>query len=375
MYRISAILTATTITICNDGDGLAPGVVVDPEDGGGNLIVPIVQIDSNPCNNATVLTGKLLVCHNGVEQPLEGVDNNQVPVYDLATGEVNFRTLGIPALDCTTLTVGLTLDPLLPLGTSYLVTVADTSIVLGGDIVNIGGTAFTVDTVDDGVHLHLIPVNAVGAIQNYLPGASVCTGDCCAINSADIAALQVEVTNIIGNSDGGTPTPHARRSTQAGQNVSAAITPGNITLGAPTFTGTKASLTINNPSLVEALACIVAIDYNLQFIDGTADGEWTSWNELLYNVIDPNPAAALLLDATDTDSKQSNTAGANVYNVKVRRKTKHKFITIAPGATQTVQARLDTQLVHGTVAGANYNIFQCNATITLLGETIPVLNT
>lgn len=179
IYRVDAVLSSTLITICNDGAGVTPGTPVIAKDNAGNFLVPIVLVDSNPCNTDPVLAGVPLVCASGVTYPLVGSESGQVLVYDHYTGESNFRTLGIPVLDCTELTVCLTLDPDLPEGTPYLATVVDTSLFTEGQIVTIGGTTFTVDTIDDATHMHLIPTEVPTAIQTYPVGATVCSADCC----------------------------------------------------------------------------------------------------------------------------------------------------------------------------------------------------
>jgi hypothetical protein len=189
-YRIDAILSATSIRICNDGAGLPAGTAVEATDGAGNLIVPIVLIDSNPCSNEAVLSGKLLVCDDDIQKPLAGTETGQIPVYDEDTGEVTFRTLGIPVLDCTTLTVCLTLDPALPEGTPYLVTVASTADFVAGDLVIILGTEFTVDVVLSPTQMRIIPSEPVIAIQNFPAGATLCSADCCTILDERVTAIE-----------------------------------------------------------------------------------------------------------------------------------------------------------------------------------------
>lgn len=191
-YYVSSINSATNITICNQGAGLTPGVIVDSTDSAGNLIVPVIVIDTNPCLTDPVLSGQLMVCKNNVLGPIVGTENGQIPVYDSYTDEVNFRTLGIPTLDCTPLTVCLTLDPDLPVDTAYLVTVADTSAFAEGDLVTISGTEFTVDSISDATHMRIVPLSPPDAIQTYNAGAVLCSADCCTV-------LNVEIDELINN--------------------------------------------------------------------------------------------------------------------------------------------------------------------------------
>lgn len=226
-YRIDEVKSGTLITICNDGSGVTPGTIVNAQDTSGNYITPVVLIDSNPCTNTGLFSGKLIVCNNNIQVPLLGSNNGQVPVYDSSTQEVNFRDLLIPVGDCTVLTVCLTLDPTLPSGTAYLVTVQDTSIFGVGDPVVIAGRSFTVDSIIDGTQMRLVPDLDPTAIETYDVGQTVCDADCCTVINANLAA------NVLVGSAA----------------TSAAVTPGST--GAPgsgAVSGNTATLVIPNTS-------------------------------------------------------------------------------------------------------------------------------
>lgn len=189
-YRVQAVTDATHITICNDDAGAVPGTPVVAKDGGGNFIVPIVLIDANPCSLEALTQGVLLACNGGVTTPMTGNQSGQVWVLeDPETGEGNYRTLGIPVLNCTELTVCLTLDPELPLDTPYLATVLSTAEFSDGDIVTIGGTEFVIDSITDATHMYLIPEEQPNSIQTYNVGATVCSADCCTIINSKLTDI------------------------------------------------------------------------------------------------------------------------------------------------------------------------------------------
>lgn len=177
-YRISNIASGTLITICNDGEGATPGTVIDYEDSNGNLIVPVILIDSNPCLDDPETSGVVLVCKNNIIKPLVGTEEGQVLVFG-GEDESNFRTLGIPVIDCTTLISCLTLDPDLPKGTPYLIEVTSTADFVLGQLILIQGVAFTVTEIVDGTQMRVTPVVHPAAIEIYSSGTQVCGADCC----------------------------------------------------------------------------------------------------------------------------------------------------------------------------------------------------
>jgi hypothetical protein len=113
-YRISAVVNASTVTICNDGSGVTPNTQVLARNSSGDLQYPLVLIDDNVCSHTPVFSGKILVCSGGITTPLKGLLDDQIPVLTAGTQEVQFKSLGIPTVACTALTVGITLDPLNP---------------------------------------------------------------------------------------------------------------------------------------------------------------------------------------------------------------------------------------------------------------------
>jgi hypothetical protein len=242
-YRVQEVKSGTLITICNDGSGVIPGTVVNAQDSGGNFITPIVLVDVNPCTNTGVFSGALIVCKNNIQQPLLGSIDGQVPVYDASTGEVNLRNLLIPVGDCTVLTVCLTLDPNLPPGSSYLITVQDTSIFGSGDPVVIGARPFTVDNIVDATQMYVTPSQDPTAIEKYDPGTTVCDADCCTVINTNLAA------NVL---------------TEQGA-ISAPVTPGST--GAPSGSidnGNTATVVIQNTSPIKNMLVSVNTHWRMQ---------------------------------------------------------------------------------------------------------------
>jgi len=196
IYRIDAINSATSITICNDGAGLPPGTPVIAQDGAGNFIVCVILIDTNPCTFPDILEGKPLACLNGIAQPLVGTESGQILVYDDTSGNSSFKTLGIPVLDCTTLITCLTLDPLLPPGTSYIVEVVSTAAYSVTQLVLILGRVFEITSIVNGTQMYIKPLPDPVVIETFPAGSQLCSADCC-------TQLQTQLDNIVDN-EGGT---------------------------------------------------------------------------------------------------------------------------------------------------------------------------
>ena len=135
----------------------------------------------NPCTNAVVAQGALVVCHNGVMQPLDAVAAGQVPVsLDAGTNEVEFRTIDVPTLICTDLRTALTLIPA-NLG-PYVFDVNSTSGFLPGDIIQLATTLhrFIINTITppNTITATMISSSVVG-LETYAIGTQVCLSSCC----------------------------------------------------------------------------------------------------------------------------------------------------------------------------------------------------
>lgn len=188
-YLLDAIISSTVIRICNAGQGLPAGTVVNAVDAGGTYITPIVLVDQNPCTTSTVTTGKMMVCKDNILRPLAGALDGQIPVYNAGSGEVSFQSLGIDTVECTTLQFDFTVDPSNPPGTQYLVTVASSALFAPGDVAFIGTQSFDVNSIPDATHLYLVPNPVPGSATTFTGGSQVCEATCCVNLGKRIDAL------------------------------------------------------------------------------------------------------------------------------------------------------------------------------------------
>lgn len=344
IYRINAVLSATRINICNDCCGLVAGTVVEYLDGAGNHIVPIILIDANPCSSVSVHTGKPLVCSGTTTVPIEGTENGQVLVWDSVTGNSNFRTLGIPLLDCTELTVCLTLDPALPEGTPYLVQVLSTADFVDGEIVTIGGTEFTIDSITDATHLYLIPTDLPSAIQTYNIGAALCSADCCTILSARIDSIGAE----------------------ANSGDAAAIADATLTLG-QAATGNVATLLITNASLTKTMGVHWSITSHWIFDLNGVVGKYVNANIVQSVIIEPTGVAAYTTVYNDQANFAVVGAGLTINRQSMGR-TYHGYTAIPPNSTMIFRGRSDIAYLAGDVT--NIIVRQSGTRISYLGVAI-----
>lgn len=365
VYRISAINSATTITICNDGTGLPAGTVVNYKDGAGNLIVPIVLIDNNPCLNSDATSGKILVCNGGTTQPLAGLLSGQIPVLNSDLVTVNFRTLGIPTLDCTELTVQLTLDPANPHGFSYLVIVQSTTDFTPTQSVLIGGTQFTVDTITNATQMHIIPVVDPGAVQTYAVGSTLCSASCCVTLDARLTVVETYIT------DNETPLGHDWLLGNANMADAAALgAPVTLTAPADATTGNVATLSITNTS-----DYTMGVLYNLDWeYDWDNYGGTTLFSrEVVYHpqaLVDATGLGALVDIYAENDTCIFNSIGGTAtFNSQSRQVSYSGTFTIAPGATKVIRAAAKI-----VVSGGNGNhiiVTGLGAHIAALGIALP----
>lgn len=235
-YRISSVVNASTITACNDGAGVTPNTQVLARNSSGDLQYPLILLDDNACSHTPVFSGKILVCHDGITAPLAGLLDGQIPVYDEGTAEVEFKSLGIPVVNCTALTVGLTLDPLNPPGSAYLGIVGDTTGFIASDFVTLGDVIFTVDTVDDGTHLHVIPTVDPVAIVSFPAGSPLCQA------SFGPRLTLIENTIYLNQNANG----HKTRESTGASATSTDVTSGTLTAGGAAVTATEGNISVVN---------------------------------------------------------------------------------------------------------------------------------
>lgn len=189
-YRINDIPTTTSMEICNDGEGGAPGVLVEKDpNGDGILDYPILRISSvNPCTATPVDAGRILVCSGGSTQvAMEGSIENQVPAWDTGTEEFELKVINNLAT-CVTLVCCLNLDPEADPCDEYLIDVSPdttkfdealTPLLPNPLKITIDGDAFCVTEVVDSNTLRVVPSFDVTEVVQYGDGAVVCIDECC----------------------------------------------------------------------------------------------------------------------------------------------------------------------------------------------------
>ena len=370
-YRVSAIESATLITICNDGEGITPGTVVEYEDAAGNLTTPITLIQSNPCEMEAVNSGAILVCKDGATRKLDGSLNGQVPVFDSETGEVNFRTLGVPTLNCTELAVCLTLDPELPEGTAYLVTVEDTDGFSEDDTVLIGGTEFTITDIVSATQLRIVPEVHPSAVQTYNVGATLCSADCCTIlnNRLDIHNTRIHTVedyllhNIACSPDGiwfSQDTDFVEATAYAG---------GYMDTPSSSLNGNVASKTLTNNSCVNKMRYLAIVTYfwRYEIANGSA-GQYVRTYQEAYFARGPLGSETL---GNVTTHRKTHLWFATDDN---RVMDSHSFVhtisgTINPGGTTTLRARATANRGTGTLSGSVI-VHELNARIAVIAIAI-----
>lgn len=183
IYLLSAIVSPTIITICNEGSGVIHGTVVVALDGSGQYIVPITPLSTNACLNAAQLTGALLTCHNGVQGPLEAAAVGQVPVVvDAGTNEVEFQNIQVTIETCATMTGCLNLIA----GTTiYTIVVDDSSVFVEGQLLVIHVPAYetdrwTITDIPDGFHVTIEKTTPQTVSETIgCDTAQVCLAPCC----------------------------------------------------------------------------------------------------------------------------------------------------------------------------------------------------
>lgn len=194
-YRIGDILSATSIQLCNDGQGAptAQNFSFDANCDGKPDIQIIVLSSDDPCSRDGVQAGQIIVCDSGVRQPLVGTVDGQVPVWDATTERFILVNSNI-AEECTALSACAIFD----VGNAgpYIIEVVSSALFSAGDTLFIGEGSETVQaTVQDIVSATQIRINLTASpteILEFDPPARVCVEDCC----ADFSNLVDRVTNL-----------------------------------------------------------------------------------------------------------------------------------------------------------------------------------
>jgi len=178
-YQIVSIPDADTIEIENNGAGIVPGTSVIAKNSAGEFQYPIILIDANQCTNPASSVGSLLVCKDGVTQPLSGMTIGSIPVLqDPDTNEVEYEVLELPTRTCSTILCCFTLSE----GEdTYTINVFDSSEFEVGDNLQLGSRTdrYEVTAIPDGTHLTIQRDEEAEEVEDIPPGTSICLVGCC----------------------------------------------------------------------------------------------------------------------------------------------------------------------------------------------------
>lgn len=111
-YTLDEINNPTTIVICNEGEGITPGTVVEARNEAGQLQYPITGIATNACNETAVAAGAVLVCDGVATKPLDGAVVGQVlTLTDASTNAAAYALPGVVGGNEDTAEEAITLSP------------------------------------------------------------------------------------------------------------------------------------------------------------------------------------------------------------------------------------------------------------------------
>lgn len=274
-YLLTAIVSPNSIQIKNTGAGYVPGTTVPAKNTLGYCVTPITPFIPDPCGKPPETQGSLVICHNGNTSTLDAAALHQVPVcIDAKTNEVEFQSLAIPTVICTTLTACLNLIS----GTlTYTLVVADGTHFAVGDILVIEDVT-VIDAVT-GEFLRwevtaatgtTIDVTVVGGVQPYnysVPiDTQICHVECCEQAQYEIHHLG-EV--LCGQDLSKAFTHLVAFSHDVGESGTIVMPP----LGVP-FTAATKSVTITN-NTCNNMSVMVTLDYCWSGIfKNTAEQDW-----------------------------------------------------------------------------------------------------
>lgn len=367
-YGVSAITSATQMTICNNGLGAVPGSPVLARDSAGNLQYPVILIDANPCTNTPITTtGAIIACNSNTQAPLTGAIAGMIPVLvDPLTGEAQYRAIDFPTRTCTALAACLTLAPA---QTNTLLVVADTSVFAVGDILQLGNTAtrLTVTSIVDATHMYadISPVPA--AFVDYPIATSLCIADCCeqAITTVAVPPIScqgvgpgtmVTLFNKVGNVLNFSSAPeHYSFINDIG--AGSAFAPINIVpVGVYTAPLPAVTLTITNPSPCRTMFALVGIrtSFKLRL-------SFTNVKVRPSISVDGGPASNLFVQEINAGLAAGEWTQDYMY-------TSVNTISVLAGTarTVTIQGIVEVDLL-GNASPSAFEAFGC--TMSVLGST------
>lgn len=266
-YRVSAVTDGTHITICNDGTGAVPGTAVLARNAAGEYQYPIILIDTNPCTNTPVATGAILVCKDGLSQPLDATVVGAIPVVtNIETNEVEYRVLNLPTATCSTIPCCLTLVAGIA---NYAIQVSDSSQFVVGDILQIGSRTdrFTISSIPNATTLVGTMSPTPASTVTIAVGTTICVIGCCEDLQNQVTAIDTRIdaiTDVIGLPTTNCSLANAVYSAGSGQvdeDAGTASAPANITTGG-SRTGNTQEFRIQNTSTCRNMLVLGILNYN-----------------------------------------------------------------------------------------------------------------
>lgn len=96
IYTLDSIVGPNTIVICNTGEGITPGTVVEARNEAGQLQYPITAIATNPCTATAAASGPVVICSGGALTTLSGSANGDILVLSNSGDETaGYVTAGL----------------------------------------------------------------------------------------------------------------------------------------------------------------------------------------------------------------------------------------------------------------------------------------
>lgn len=186
-YRVSELKPNNIITICNDGDGIAPGTSVIAKDASGNFNYCLQIISTSPCEREEEFMGDLVICNgDGLTTVLKGSGSGMIPVLT-DTNTVEYRNI-LPEQTCTRLIAPLNIVN----GTGTYTLAVDNSggfaVSSQGHIGTYSGT-YTVTGTPDATHMTVTIAPTPSSTFTFPTGTVVCSLGCCELLQQDVDDL------------------------------------------------------------------------------------------------------------------------------------------------------------------------------------------
>lgn len=273
-YTIHTIDSFNQITILNlSAAAPVPGTTVHAYDAEGHCITPITPYEDIPCTASPEDSGSLVICNTfGNTTVLDAHAAGQIPVCtDPTFNVVEFQTLDIPALLCTTLDACLVLVS----GTTvYTILVVDSTGFAIGDFVYIGDANSGVDQivwkvtdVPDGTHIEITDVAAQTLDYTVAEGITVCEKPCCEQIEYRLNHLCEEDWSALQKGEVDTTCE--------------AATFGSLNSGDPDYVSSTRTVNFSNDTC-DTMRVMVAIDYLAQLNFNINQDSWVRYSLKTY---------------------------------------------------------------------------------------------